>query len=135
MKRINISFSSEKDKENFVLQCENDFEKRLMSVSDKVIGSGARIILLTGPTCSGKTTTASRFISAVEAGGGRVGVISIDDFYKFTPSSVKLENYVYNEFKHKMDAIYNLIVNKKYEDLREPSITDFTQIRKKSHLG
>ena len=25
--------------------------------------------------------------------------------------------------------------NRKYEDLREPSITDFTQIRKKSHLG
>ena len=26
----------------------------------------------------------------------------IDDFYKFTPSSVKLENYIYNEFKHKI---------------------------------
>ncbi len=26
----------------------------------------------------------------------------IDDFYKFTTSSVKLENYIYNEFKHKI---------------------------------
>lgn len=26
----------------------------------------------------------------------------VDDFYKFTPSSIKLENYVYNEFKHKI---------------------------------
>ena len=26
----------------------------------------------------------------------------IDDFYKFTPASFKLENYVYNEFNHKI---------------------------------
>ncbi len=26
----------------------------------------------------------------------------IDDFYKFTPESFKLENYIYNEFKHKI---------------------------------
>lgn len=26
----------------------------------------------------------------------------IDDFYKFTPSSFRLENYVYNEFSHKI---------------------------------
>ena len=81
MKRINISFSSEKDKENFVLQCENDFEKRLMSVSGKVIGSGARIILLTGPTCSGKTPMADKLIHDFKEIGKDVNIISIDDFF------------------------------------------------------
>ena len=81
MKRINISFSSEKDKENFVLQCENDFEKRLMSVSDKVIGSGARIILLTGPTCSGKTPMADKLIHDFMEIGKEINIISIDDFF------------------------------------------------------
>ena len=81
MKKINISFSSEKDKENFVLQCENDFEKRLMSVSDKVIGSGARIILLTGPTCSGKTPMADKLIHDFKEIGKDVNIISIDDFF------------------------------------------------------
>ena len=42
MKKINVSFSSEKDKKDFVLQCEEDFEKRLLSISNKVIESGAR---------------------------------------------------------------------------------------------
>ena len=81
MKKINISFSSEKDKENFVLQCENDLEKRLMSVSDKVIGSGARIILLTGPTCSGKTPMADKLIHDFKEIGKDVNIISIDDFF------------------------------------------------------
>lgn len=29
-------------------------------------------------------------------------VDDIDDFYKFTPASFKLENYIYNEFSHKI---------------------------------
>lgn len=73
---------NEKEKKEFVLKCESEFEAQLEKASRVIIESGSRIVTLSGPTCSGKTTTASRFISAVEAGGGRVGVISIDDFYK-----------------------------------------------------
>ena len=40
------------------------------------------MVTLSGPTCSGKTTTASRFVSALRTAGRRVGVISIDDFFK-----------------------------------------------------
>ena len=31
-----------------------------------------------------------------------VTIEDVDDFYKFTPSSFKLENYIYNEFGHKI---------------------------------
>ena len=81
MKRINILFSSEKDKENFVLQCEEEFEKRLLSISEKVVKSGADIILLTGPTCSGKTTMANKIIHDFTELGKEVNIISIDDFF------------------------------------------------------
>ena len=81
MKTINISFSSEKDKRDFVLRCEAEFEERLRTVSGKVIGSGAKTLLLSGPTCSGKTTLANKIISDYKALGKEVDVISIDDFF------------------------------------------------------
>lgn len=81
MKKINISFSSEKEKENFVLECEKNFHKRLRDVSEKVVGSGADIILLSGPTCSGKTTLANKIIRDFGKINKRVIVISLDDFF------------------------------------------------------
>ena len=41
-----------------------------------------RFVMLSGPTCSGKTTTASRLIDAFSKYGRRVVVVSIDDFYR-----------------------------------------------------
>lgn len=73
---------SEDDKKSLVLECEKNFEDQLEDASEKILASENKIITLSGPTCSGKTTTASRFIGAIERSGGRVGVISIDDFYK-----------------------------------------------------
>lgn len=73
---------SEDDKKSLVLECEKNFEDQLVKASETILASKNKIITLSGPTCSGKTTTASRFIGAIERSGGKVGVISIDDFYK-----------------------------------------------------
>ncbi|MBR5322056.1 MAG: hypothetical protein IKU48_00725 [Clostridia bacterium] len=78
----NVDLLNEEQKKEFVLKCENEFEAQLERSSDFIAEHRTRIITLSGPTCSGKTTTASRFISALEKNGGKVGVISIDDFYK-----------------------------------------------------
>ena len=69
-------------KKAFVLKCEEEFEAQLERAAAEIIKDGSRIVTLSGPTCSGKTTTASRFIGAIEKTGKRVGVISVDDFYK-----------------------------------------------------
>ena len=82
MRTLNISFSSEKDKKEFVKECENDFEKRLSDASERVIKSGKRNILLSGPTCSGKTTTANKIIDDFIKDGKKTTVISFDDFFK-----------------------------------------------------
>ena len=73
---------NEVQKKEFVQKCEDEFEVQLESAAQKIIASDSRIITLSGPTCSGKTTTANRFITAIEGSGKKVGVISIDDFYK-----------------------------------------------------
>ena len=77
-----VNDMTESEKKEFVLKCEDEFEVQLEKASEIIANSNSRIVTLSGPTCSGKTTTASRFISAVEKNGGSVGVISIDDFYK-----------------------------------------------------
>ena len=81
MKTINVNFNSEQDKIDFVNQCERDFESRLNEASAKIIKNGTLNILLSGPTCSGKTTTANKIIEDYHNIGKAVTVISIDDFF------------------------------------------------------
>ena len=66
----------------FVAACEKDFEGRLDEIAEKVAANKAlHLVALSGPSCSGKTTTANKLISELEARGRRVHVVSIDDFY------------------------------------------------------
>jgi uridine kinase len=64
------------------MECEHDFEKRLCEVSAKAVKECSKVLLLSGPTCAGKTTLAKKIISDFEKIGRRVIVVSIDDFFK-----------------------------------------------------
>ena len=49
--------------EKFVAECDERFEKELSgAVSAFMAGNSSRVIGLTGPTCSGKTTAAKKLI-------------------------------------------------------------------------
>ena len=82
MKTINITFKNEQEKIDFVNMCEADFEDRLDKAVKKIVLSGVSNILLSGPTCSGKTTTANKLIDEFHEAGKAVTVISIDDFFQ-----------------------------------------------------
>lgn len=82
MRNIDISFATEQEKIDFINKCELEFEERLCRVSAKVLASGAESLLLSGPTCAGKTTTANKIIHDLETVGRRVTVISLDNFFK-----------------------------------------------------
>ncbi len=81
MKTINITFKNEQEKIDFVNACEKDFECRLDKAVKEIVSSGVSNILLSGPTCSGKTTTANKLIDEFHEVGKAVTVISIDDFF------------------------------------------------------
>ena len=76
------TFASADEAREFTVLHESDFEKRLDEVAEKVCENGSvRIVALSGPSCSGKTTTANKLISELEARGKKVHVVSIDDFF------------------------------------------------------
>jgi uridine kinase len=65
-----------------VVLCDRNLEKRMEEVALQVLATeDLRLIGLTGPTCSGKTTTARLLTEVFEKHGKRVHVVSIDDFY------------------------------------------------------
>lgn len=67
----------------FVYECDEVFEKELSYAAEKIChGEGTKIIGLTGPTCSGKTTAANCLISVLQKKHVGVCVVSLDDFYK-----------------------------------------------------
>ena len=77
---------------DFVHECDATFEKKLACGVSELCGRGeVRVIGLTGPTCSGKTTAAKKLISYLGDAQKIVHVISLDDFFKddFSKESLK----------------------------------------------
>ena len=67
---------------DFVAREDARFEGVLDEVTERIASaSDLKLIGLTGPTCSGKTTAAKKLTDCLEKHGHRVHVISIDDFY------------------------------------------------------
>ena len=64
---------------------EEAFDARLDAVAEEICRActhdDVRIVRLSGPTCAGKTTTARKLTSALEAAGCTVYPISLDDFF------------------------------------------------------
>ena len=69
--------------EAFVKKCDREFDDLLNTTVEKVCkDNSVKIIGITGPTCSGKTTTAKKVIGYYESHGIKLHVISLDDFFK-----------------------------------------------------
>ncbi len=82
MMKSKKQFAGDTDAKAFVAKCEAEFEERLAAVVEKVGQTkNLRLIGLSGPTCSGKTTAAAKLIKYLSDQGRKVYVVSIDDFY------------------------------------------------------
>ena len=56
-------------------------EKRYSQVADMICRRGARLVLLAGPSSSGKTTSANRLATQLRVYGKRPILLSLDDYY------------------------------------------------------
>ncbi|MBQ7859427.1 MAG: nucleoside kinase [Faecalibacterium sp.] len=59
---------------------EREYHERLQRAAKRIIRSGAHIIMLTGPSASGKTTTSHKLAAELRAQGVPAKVISLDNF-------------------------------------------------------
>lgn len=68
--------------EQAVLEAEKRYHSMLSNICETAIREHKYIILITGPSASGKTTSAKYLASLLEARGKRVNRISLDNFYR-----------------------------------------------------
>lgn len=66
----------------FVRHCEIEYESRVVAAAAESKASEAKVIMLTGPSASGKTTTANKLAAALKKDGTHAVVVSLDDFYR-----------------------------------------------------
>ncbi len=69
-------------KQNFVRSCEYEYESRVYSAAKQIVREDRKIVMLTGPSASGKTTTANKLRDKLINMGKSSRVVSLDNFYK-----------------------------------------------------
>ena len=63
---------------------EQSYRDRVKYAAEKVRLSGTKIVMLTGPSASGKTTSAHCIAKALQKRGTPAQVVSLDNFFKGT---------------------------------------------------
>ncbi|HAG56439.1 MAG TPA: hypothetical protein DF364_06970 [Ruminococcaceae bacterium] len=71
-----------RDQQAFFAREETAFDSKIQEACDYIIQKQTTIILLAGPSASGKTTTAKKLISHLRQSGKHAERISLDNFYK-----------------------------------------------------
>lgn len=81
-----------------IRQMEEQYSKRVNEIADFVmsIGKGRKIIMLAGPSSSGKTTTANMIVKRVEDSGASAVRLSLDEFFKGEGLAPILPNGAYD---------------------------------------
>ena len=79
-----INHRAECDAEAFVNDCEEHYHRQLHLVADQIAANCKRkpVVLLNGPSSSGKTTTNDRLGRILELAGIHKHMISMDDYYR-----------------------------------------------------
>lgn len=67
---------------DFIDKCDKKFDDMLSLAAEKVFTGKERIIGLSGPTCSGKTTASNKLAGIIRDMGANMKIISLDDFFK-----------------------------------------------------
>ena len=77
-----IKYIENKIDKDFIDKCDKEFDKMLSLAAQKVYTGKEKIIGLSGPTCSGKTTASNKLARIIEGMGANMKIISLDDFFK-----------------------------------------------------
>lgn len=70
-----------RDPEAFIAECEAEFDQLLAKAAEYIIYSSTRVIMLAGPSASGKTTTSKRLAEALQSFGYKAHTVELDDYF------------------------------------------------------
>lgn len=77
-----INRAVQNDAVGFIADCTAEYEKRIDAAVDNILKDcRIDIVMLAGPSSSGKTTTAKKLCDGIRRRGGNAYIISLDDFY------------------------------------------------------
>lgn len=79
-----INHRAKYDAADFIADCEARYHAQVSEVADQIVENSRQkpIVLLNGPSSSGKTTTNDRLYRALERRGIHAETISMDDYYR-----------------------------------------------------
>lgn len=89
---LNLINTAGLSKQSFIRHCEFEYESRVYAAAKEIIEENRQIIMLTGPSASGKTTTAHKLKDKLINLGKKAQVISLDNFFKNKDDYPRLEN-------------------------------------------
>ena len=76
-------FGKDEEIRSFVQDAEQKYKNQVLKIANEISSlDHIRILTLSGPSCSGKTTTSYILEQEIEKRGMTVKIISIDDFYR-----------------------------------------------------
>ena len=101
--------------QQLILLAEALHEKKYAEIADQVRQSGARMVLLAGPSSSGKTTSCRRLSVQLSVLGYDVNQLSLDDYFMSRERTPKLPNGEY-DFES-IDALDIPLLNKDLQEL------------------
>lgn len=67
--------------QSFAALSERQYHQRIETIAQEVLTGNRHIVMLTGASAAGKTTSAHKLAAAIAARGRRSVVLSLDDFY------------------------------------------------------
>lgn len=75
-----INFAAQQP-QGFVAVCEARYQAGIAAAAEAVLRSGCPMVMLTGPSSVGKTTSANRLVAEIRARGRKCDIVSLDDFF------------------------------------------------------
>jgi uridine kinase len=86
-------------------------EKKIAAIADRIYSEGKRIVLIAGPSSSGKTTFAHRLCIQIKVTGLRAQIVSMDDYFKSQEFRPTFENSDEFDFESLNALDYELLAN------------------------
>ena len=112
----NINENVESNMESFINDAESRFESSVTELADRFT-SDCDIVLLAGPSSSGKTTTAGKIAQKIKNSGRNAYTLSLDDYYR-NAADIPLTEKGLKDFEN-VSALDIDLIRRTFSDLIE----------------